>query len=173
MTTANFGLRQGLIGGLILIIMSLFINMSGMMEKSIFTAGLFGMLQFIVFLGIIIYGIGAYSKKYAEGSFTFGDGFKLGLTITLIMGIITIIFGYIYQTYIDPDMTERMVSSVLEFMEDRGLPEEQIQATIDKMREANENPLSQLPKSLATYLILGAIASAIGAAIFKKKEQFA
>jgi uncharacterized membrane protein (DUF106 family) len=173
MTTASFGLRQGLIGGLIMIILSLLLNMSGMMEKNMIAAGLLGMLLFVVFIGIVIYGIGAFSKKHAEGTFTFGDGFKLGITIALIMGIISVIFGYIYQTFIDPDQMERMASSMLEFLENRGVPEDQIQATIDKMREGSENPIAQLPRGLMMYLIIGAIASAIGGAIFKKKETFA
>lgn len=173
MTTASFGLRQGLIGGLIMIILTLLLNMSGMMEKSMITAGLLGMLIFVIFIGIIIYGIGAFSKKYAEGTFTFGEGFKLGITIALIMGIITVIFSYIYQTFIDPDQIERMASAMLEFLEDKGVPEAQIQDTIDKMREARENPIAQLPKGLMMYLIIGAIAAAIGGAIFKKKENFA
>ncbi len=67
-------------------------------------------LQIAISVGVTVYGIKAYKNENA-GFLTLGQGLKTGLAISLVAGIIAVIFNYIFMNFIDPDF----VTKTLEF----------------------------------------------------------
>lgn len=69
-------------------------------------------LQLIISVGVIIMGLKAY-KTANQGFLTIGQALKTGVAISLIAGIIAVIFNYFFMNYIDPDFIQK----VMEFSE--------------------------------------------------------
>ncbi len=63
-------------------------------------------LQMIISVGIIVMGLKAYREANA-GYLTIGQALKTGVAISLIAGIIAVIFNYFFMHYIDPDFIQK------------------------------------------------------------------
>lgn len=63
-------------------------------------------LQLFISVGVIVYGIKAFKTGNA-GFLSISQSLKTGLAISLIAGIIGVIFNYIFMNYIDPDFIQK------------------------------------------------------------------
>ncbi|WP_026449703.1 DUF4199 domain-containing protein [Aequorivita capsosiphonis] len=66
-------------------------------------------VQLAISIGVIVYGIKAF-KTGNEGFLTLGQALKTGVAISLIAGVIAVIFNYIFMNYIDPDFIEKAMA---------------------------------------------------------------
>ena len=98
-----------------------------------------------------------------------GEGLKIGVGLSLISGIIGVIFGLILGEFIDPEMQEKAITFAVESMRDAGMTEEQINQRMEGQREPNY-PL-QIGVGLIFSIVLGFIGSLVPALTIKKQED--
>lgn len=63
-------------------------------------------LQLLISVTVTVYGIKAYKTGNA-GFLTLGQALKAGLAISLVAGLIAVIFNFVFINYIDPDFIQK------------------------------------------------------------------
>lgn len=116
---------------------------------------------------------GTDGKKIADATksmpIPFGPLFKGGMLITLVIAIISILYFQLYCNIIEPDFVEHILEQSGKQMAEKGLSEEQI----DKALEMSKTFMSPGIMSVISFfssLLMGALISVIGAAIFKNEK---
>jgi AICAR transformylase/IMP cyclohydrolase PurH len=154
---------KGLVIGLILIILAL-----ASYFANIEVSGPVQWIGYAVFIGGIIWSVYSYGKQMDYNS-TFGKyfahGFKVAALVTAIMIIYVVIFIILF-----PDFKEKAIDKArISMREKNNLTEEQMTQAIEMTRKFFMVFL--IGGTLVGYLILGALAALIGAAITKKQPN--
>ena len=169
-------LNSGLIFGVILVIIQLAFWMFNFIPVGIGKS----MLMLLFNLTVYIVGVWWFTKSYRNGILngfiSYGHAYLYGLTVIILSTILVIIYNYIFNAFIDPEYTTRVLKTTAnwteEFMRNKGMPETQISDTITKiMAKAHPSAISTALKSLLGGVIMGAIVSLISSAIAKKIEN--
>ncbi len=63
-------------------------------------------LQLLISVSVIVYGIKAF-KTENTSFLTLSQALKTGLAISLVAGIIAVVFNYIFMNFIDPDFIQK------------------------------------------------------------------
>ncbi len=167
--TGKIALKYGIILGLVGIVFSLMLYSQELHYQLDFKRLLFNIALGLVFVVVgTILAIKEF-KKANNGFVSLGQGLKMGVGLSLISGIIGIIFGFILAQVIDPDMQEKAINFAVESMRDAGMTEAQIDQRMEGQREPNY-PL-QIGIGLIFSIILGFIGSIIPALVLKKQED--
>jgi len=153
---------KGLIVSLILIVIGLVAHFAG-----IETASWYRWLPLVILFAAIVWGCTYYSNQL-DGYVTFGNIFSHGFKMSAVITVILIVWTLLSLTIIFPEMKEKSLEIARQQMEDRGkMSSEQIDQAIDMTRRFF------LPFTIGYILfgtlIVGAIASLLGAAVAKKK----
>jgi hypothetical protein len=153
---------KGLLIAFILIIIGLVAHFAGIETQSWYR-----WLPLVILLAAIIWGCIYYANQH-DGYVTFGNIFAHGFKMTAVITVILIVWTIISLTVIFPEMKEKSLEIARQQMEDRGkMSSEQIDQAIDMTRRFF------LPFTIGYILfgtlIIGAIASLVGAAVAKKK----
>ena len=125
-------------------------------------------IGYLVFIGGIIWSVMSYGKQINHNA-TFGNyfahGFKVSAMITAIMIIYMIIFIMVF-----PDFKEKAMEEAKKSMQSKNnLTSEQINAGLEMTRKFFNVFL--IGGTLVFYLLFGALASLVGAAITKKQPN--
>jgi len=169
-------LNNGLIFGVILIILQLAFWMFNIIPIGI------GKSMLILVFNLVVYTFGlwwftkSYSNSMLGGYIGYGHAFLYGLTVCLFSTILVIIYNFIFNKFIDPEYTTRVIKATAnwteEYMKSKGVPDSTITDTIDKMMaKAHPSAISTALKSLLGGVIMGAIVSLISSAFAKKVED--
>ena len=126
-------------------------------------------VPYVLLLLGLIWAIRDRREKILGGNITFGEGFITGLVFSLVVSVITAIFGYIMMTMIAPDMIDEILKMQETKLVEKGLSEEQI-ATAQRMSAPFMKPPILMLFGLVFYTLFGLVASLIVAAIFKKEN---
>ncbi len=131
-------------------------------------------VAFLAFTGItfivtlVLYGItGARQRKAMGGYITLKDAFAAIFMAILISSVITTIWGLIYAKLIDPEVSEKIKTATLGFMERMKVPAEQLDKTsadIDQTLADSTKPkflIYNFAKSLVISSIFGFIVALI------------
>jgi Protein of unknown function (DUF4199) len=153
---------KGFIIGLIMIAFSLTVSFLGLQSNSIFQWFGYG-----IFLIGIILAISQYGKQLNYNS-KFGDYFAHGFKVSAVVTLLMIVFLIIFMT-VFPEFKDKAMDEARKGMTTKNLSEEQIEKAIDITRKFFMVFL--IGGALLGYLLFGAIASLIGAAITKKDPQ--
>ena len=156
--------KFGLIGGFAGILVSLSIFFANLQYESWSK-----WLQSLVMLAAIILGIKAIADANKVKLISFGDLFKGGMLITFILSLISILYFLVYSNIIEPDFIDNLMDVSKKEMLEKGLSEEQTETALNISRKFM-SPGIMAVISLVSSLIIGAITSAIGAAIFKNEK---
>lgn len=153
---------KGLIVALLLIVLGLVGHFAG-----IETQAWFRWLPLIILLAAIIWACTYYSTQL-NGYVTFGNVFAHGFKMTAVITIILILWTAISVTLIFPEMKEKALDTARQQMEDRGTMSS---AEIDRAVDITRRFFMVITIGYILFgtLIVGAIASLIGAAAAKKK----
>lgn len=153
---------KGLIIGLILVVLGLVIYF-----LKLDINGPVKWIGYIVFIGGIIWSVNSYGKQVNYNS-TFGNyfahGFKVAAFITAILIIYVVIFNALF-----PDFKEMAIEESRKGMMKKNLTPEQIDQGIAITKKFFM--VFVVGGTLVIYLIVGAIASLIGAAVTKKEPN--
>lgn len=125
-------------------------------------------LQLLISVSVIVYGIKAYKTGNA-GYLSLGQALKTGLAISLIAGVIAIIFNYIFMNYIDPDFVQNTLDFSREQMieQNPNMTQQQIDAAME-MSAKFMSPWIMSAFAMIATLFFGFIISLIAGLIMKK-----
>ncbi len=168
-------LTYGFYLALISIAISVVIWAGGLLESMGLFGGIFiGLGSFLITFIVLFIFAKSYRIKDLGGYASFGDIFKFAMLVILISTIISLIYTYIFNAFIDPDYMEHIMAvmqqKTLDFMEGKGVPDAQMDKAIEKFKEI-PTMAKTLRQTALNGLIGGAIISLIVAAIVKKKEE--
>jgi len=125
-------------------------------------------LQLLISVGIVAMGLKVYRTENS-GFLTLGQALKVGVAISLIAGIIAIIFNYIFMNYIDPDFVQKTLEFSKEQMieQNPNMTQEQMDMAMD-MSARFMSPLWMSAFALLGTLFFGFIISLIAGLIMKR-----
>ncbi|NND77116.1 MAG: DUF4199 domain-containing protein [Flavobacteriales bacterium] len=166
-------IKYGLIGGAIFILYSLITQIVGMEH---FVSLWVYLLTFVFMIVWVFVSIGK-QRKANGNSISFKNALISGMISFGIMTLITTVYGILYFNVIAPDakyeLTELIIESTVESMENFGAPQDSIDQFLDndaeKMPEQFETG-SQIV-SYFKQLIFGLVISLIAALILKRKPE--
>lgn len=162
----NYGLILGVISILIAVVMYV---MNLYIEKS----WIGGTLSFAAMIVIIAYGISEF-KKSSGGYLSLGQALKIGVGISLISGIIVLIYQFIFMNYIEPDFMENMMQMQFDQMIEQNpdMSKEQIDMSMEMGRKFS-SPWITTAISIIGSLFFGLIISLIVGLVMKKENTHA
>ncbi|MBQ4821804.1 DUF4199 domain-containing protein [Aquimarina sp. MMG016] len=129
------------------------------------------LIGFVILIGTIMYGLTAF-KKANEGYITLGEALKIGVGISLIGGIVGVIWTILLMNVIEPDMVNQITEAQRTQMIERfpDMPEEQLNQSIE-MAAKFTSPYIISAFALIGNLFFGFIISLIGGLIIQKKKD--
>lgn len=160
----NSATKFGIITGLVSIILSLVFYFTNV-EYDTWSR----YVSILISMILIFIGVKSIADENANKFISFGSLFKAGMLITLILAIISIAYFYIYTNFINTDFMDGLMQVQKEQMADKGLSEEKIETAME-MAQKFSSPIFMTITSFLTFIVIGAISSAIGAAIYKKEK---
>jgi hypothetical protein len=154
--------QKGLLVSLILIVLGIAAYFGGFDTQSWYR-----WIPLLILLIAIIWACVYYSSQMNH-QVTFGNVFSHGFKMSAVITIILIVWGVLSVTIIFPEMKQKAIDTARQQMEDGGkLNDSQIEQSLDITRKYFL--LFVVIFTLFGTLVVGAIASLIGAAVAKKK----
>ena len=154
-------IRNGLIGGLIVIVWTLVKNMAGLATNTF--AGIVDLLIY----GFVIYSAIKGVRNLQGNHISFGKSVGVGVVACALMGLISGLFNYTYFNFIDPGAVDELVAFSLEAMSSF-LDEDMLEETAEAMKSSMTSLPTQAGTGLGSGVFFGLIGSLIGGAIMKK-----
>lgn len=162
----NIILNYGLLLGVLTILISLIVYASGNHLQPHWSVSLFSILFMIA---AIVYGI----KKFKESNNDFlswGQAVKIGVGISIIAALLSVIYNIIFVTYIEPDYMTQLMEIQTQGMLEQGMTDEEIEMAVS-MTEKFSSPYLSAAFGIIGSAIGGFIISAIAGAIMKRTEE--
>lgn len=128
-----------------------------------------GVVGFIALIVIIVLGI----KKFKTGNggyLSFGQAVKIGLLISLLSAVISIIYSQIFVNFIEPDFMNQMLEVQRTAWEDAQMTQEQMESA-EGMFETFSSPLITSLFSIVGAAFFGFVISAIAGAVMKRSQE--
>jgi hypothetical protein len=169
LTTKSVGIRYGLIGGIISIVLFLLfviVDIDTYLKIGRWTNT--GMVIVLIVLAHM------YFKKNGDGFMSYGQGIGIAFWMGLISSVVGSIFTYVYVKFFDQSMTTAIRESAISDMEKQGQSDEQIEMAM-KFVDMFTNPEALLFFGLF-FGILGTVVIALIVTLFTQKarpERFA
>jgi uncharacterized membrane protein (DUF106 family) len=161
-------MKWGLITGAVYVIFALINNILGVQEGGGFS--MVGLLTNTLILGATFFtiysGIKEIRDTQLDGFLTFGQGFKSGMGIALIACIVSAVFTYIYVSFIDPELINRVTAMTEAQWEEQNMPEEQMDMARQWMGYMM-NPTFMSLIAAVSVIFWGLIKSLIASALLK------
>ncbi|CAD5251423.1 MULTISPECIES: DUF4199 domain-containing protein [unclassified Imperialibacter] len=163
-TTRGVGMQYGVIVGIIMIIYGTLLQVSGLALE-------YQSLSYInyIFLAVVIYLAHKKFKEDGDGFMSYGQGLGIGFWISLIGGVISMVFSYIYMSFIDSTIMEQAMDKARYDMEEKGMSDAQIDQAMS-ITEKFMTPEMIFVMGIIGTLIFGFILSLIVSAITKKTD---
>ncbi len=166
-SSAKYSLTYGIVNGSFGIILGLMLYVLDMHYQN---DPIVQIIAAIVGIVIIMCGIIQF-KKENKGFLNLSDALKIGLGISLVGGLISVVFNYLMMNFIDPDTLEKG----FEFAKQKMLsndPEMSAETAnqIIEMSKGFYTPLSMTLTTIIVSLIFGFLVSLIGGLIVKKSQ---
>ena len=161
-------LRWGLITGLILVVLSLVLQFSGVVDPSTGKGNWISMLLSIatMFFGLYM-AITKHRDEDLGGHITFGRSLGVGMYTALIYSLIAGVFTLLYFTVIDPEMVDMIKNNAIAQMESQGMSDAEIEQGMS-VAGMFMSPVAMTIMSLVSNMFLSFIFALIVAAIAKK-----
>ncbi|MFK5878671.1 MAG: DUF4199 domain-containing protein [Flavobacteriaceae bacterium] len=116
-------INYGLILGLISILISVTVYATGHTYDQHWSVGV---VSFLIMVAVIVMGI----KKFKEsngGFLKLGEAIKIGMGIALISGIVSVVYTFIFTSYIEPDFFTNLIQVQEQKWIDAGMADDQIE----------------------------------------------
>ncbi|MBT0608151.1 DUF4199 domain-containing protein [Aequorivita echinoideorum] len=131
-------------------------------------------LQLGISISIIVYALKIF-KQGNSGYLTLGQAIKIGLAISVIAGIVAVLFNFIFINYIDPEFVAKTMDYSREQMieQNPNMTQEQIDSAMS-ISEKFMSPLIMSAFAIIGSLFFGFIISLIAGVIMKRNppQQF-
>lgn len=163
-TPSSVAVHYGLLTGLVSIIY-LFVVYVARLESN--TA--VGWLAVVFSVGGIYLAHQTYKAQHG-GFMSYGEGLGIGVLLSLVSGLLTAVFNYVYREFIDPELGERMMEAVRAKMEAGGnVSDEQIEGMVKMTAKLSSGPLG-FAVGLVTAAVFGVVLALIVSAFTKNKR---
>lgn len=160
----NTSVKFGIIGGMSCILVSVGLFLTNMQFEN--WARWLGVVVLIL---VVILGIRTIAEENKNKIIPFGSLFGGGMLITLIIALMSILYFFLYLNFIETDFTRKVLEISRQQMAEKGLSEEQIEKSLE-MAKTFTSPWIMAVFALLGNLFFGALASLMGAAIYKKEK---
>ena len=160
-TTSSVAIRYGLLTGLVYVIFLFVVFVVGLEANT--AVGWLG----LVFPIGGIYLAHQHYKTRNSGFMSYGQGLGIGVLLSIVSGLLTGVFNYVYRTFIDPEMNGRMLETVRTKMEEGGnMSDEQIDGALKMSAKFSSGPVG-FAVGLVVAVISGFIIALIISAFTK------
>ena len=160
---SKVGMRYGLIAAVLLIVYGLVLQFT-----ELYTNQALGWVSYLVLAVLIYLAHGAF-KDGGDGFMSIGQGLGIGMLVSVIAGVISSLFTFIYLKFVDDSMIEKIMDAQIEKMEEQGLDD----ATIDQAMKTVEKmmtPPMMFIMGIVAMAFIGFIISLIVSLITKKNN---
>jgi tetrahydromethanopterin S-methyltransferase subunit G len=164
-TTTSVGLRYGVLTGLVIIIYSFVLFAT---EQEMNQALGWVSIAVLPIAGIIL----AHKafKQANAGFMSYGQGLGIGVLLSLVSGLLTAVFSYVYRTFIDPDLSGRMLEKMRAKLEAMGsMSDAQIDQTLGMSTKFSTGPIG-FAVGILSAVLFGLVFSLVIAAITKNSK---
>jgi len=174
-TILQFAMSNGVVLGIILIILSLLMYIMDVIPDTLGKMILIPLFNMILVIIFVVVGTKNYRKKILDGFISFKDAFLVGFLIILFAYILRYFYDLIFNLIIDPGYVERLYESLINWFYDfysrAGVPESQIEQYMERLENQRDNytPLRAFFTGILTSAVLGSILCLITGAILKKE----
>lgn len=159
-SASSVGIRYGLITGLVMVILTLGLNMSGLEQSPA------KWLSLVVLVGGI-WMAHTFFKQHNQGFMSYGQGLGIGSLLGGIAGLLNGVVSYVYINFIDTEFLTRSMERARADMEAQGkLSDEQIEQALAMAAKFTNGPFMLIGAILGT-LLFGFLLSLIISAITK------
>ncbi len=174
-------LKASMNAGIILAVVSILINVVIWVTNLMESMGLFasmGLMILMLLITVIL--LVVLTKRYRindlNNTIKFKEAFFFGLLVVLFSTVISSLYQYIFNNFIDPGYQERIMANMQEktynFMTNMGSSEDQIEKAMnDFQAKGTPTPIEVLKQSVIFGIIGGSIMSLISSAIVKKNKD--
>jgi hypothetical protein len=173
----QFTMTYGAILGIVSVMFSLILYMTGFMPYNFKRMILVGLTSLIITIVFLVVGTKSYRDKILGGSISYWNAVITGLLIVAFSTIIASFYTLIFNLYIDPEYTGKMIEASknwwYDYLNNIGAPDYQIEQTMDRMDKqlADATPLKTFFQSIYTSVIFGFVLSLITSAFIKKQPN--
>lgn len=157
------GILLGIAGILVSVLKYTF--SSNYLEKNIWEQ-IIGIILMIVF---IYYAINTF-KKQNNSFLSMSQSIKIGLGVTVISALFTLLYIYIFSNFIEPDFKNKILDLQIKEMEKANTPQETIKASMSMMKNYIM-PIMYM-SIIIISLLIGLVTSFIIGAVLKKDNSF-
>ena len=154
------------IKGILISLIIIIIGIAGYFTDLAFSSWYSWAVNGLLVLAIIFACIHYANQK--DGYVTFGNVFGHGFKVTAVVTVILLIYTLLAMTVLFPDMKQRIFDMQQAQMEEKNLPDDQIETAMNMMKKYFM--LFLVLGVIVGNLIFGCIGSLIGAAVAKKKK---
>ena len=162
-STTQVALKWGAITAIVLMVFSTIVNVTGNTGNQSLNYLVYPML-----LAGIIMAIREF-KSLNNNFLSFGQGFGTGTLTSAVAAVLNGIYTYVYMTFIDTTLTEKIMDKAREEWEKRGM-------TAEQMEQAEHyTKMFMSPGALFAFVVIfhglfGIVVSLIASAIMKKDK---
>jgi F0F1-type ATP synthase assembly protein I len=165
----KLSIRNGLIiAGVVIVLSLVFWVVDPLLQ---YTNTWVSMLNFVIVIALLVV-LGLETRKVVGGYWTFGEAFKSLLLMSVIISVLTVLFHYILNAFIDPTLPDRVSEALIAKLNDQFSSSGMSQERIDEFTKSMDGKFAATPKNEAVNLGIGllvyAIIDLIIAAIIKK-----
>jgi membrane protease YdiL (CAAX protease family) len=166
LSPGKFAKNYGIILGLILIVISVIMYVTGMqLEGKQWPMYIF----YIIFPVVVIYAINQFKKEQGN-LLTIGESIKVGLVVAVVSALVFAVYNLLFNYVIDSEFTQQVMQAEMDRqLESGALTEEMIEQSAS-IREIFTNPFVGSTIFIALSAIFGLIYSLIGGLIMKREE---
>lgn len=164
-TTTRTALKYGLIFGVVSIIYSTMLFVTGQVSSS--------WASWLIF-AISITGMVLAMKAFRDengGFMSYGQGLGIGTTLAVVSSFISTTYSLIYTQFIDTTINQQILDKTRTDMENRGMEDAQIDQAM-AFSEKIMSPGLSFGVSIVAAAIFGFIISLVVSAIMKKEKPF-
>ena len=160
-------INYGIILGSISVLFQLMLFFLDMHYKNDSTAGI---VSLIIMIGVLLYSFISY-KRINGGYLLLLEALKIGLGVSLISALISIIYTQILINFLDPETMRKSLDLTMDTMrsENPEIPQEALD-TARSIQEKMSSPLIFSSVQIIFSLFFGFIISLIGGLIVKKSR---
>ncbi|MCX2742192.1 DUF4199 domain-containing protein [Pontibacter anaerobius] len=162
-SVGSVALKWGFIFALIGVIFTLVLMVSGLAENRWISS-----LAYLILIG----GIAVAMKNFKaenHGFISYGQGLGIGAIVSVIYGLLSGTFSWLYMEFVDPEYMNRIMEKQRVEMLQQGMTDEQIDAGM-AIAENFQGPVAIILGSAVVTLIIGFILSLIISAIMKNSR---
>jgi hypothetical protein len=168
-TIVTFGLISGAVSAVMLAVTIRFADWIG------FDRGeYFGYTVIVLSLLLVYFGIRSYRESVGNGEITFGRGFVLGISITVISCLCYVLAWEILYFYFLPGFMDKYTAYTVQKMTTAGASAAAIQAQVEQMRRYKamyDNPLMNAAITFIEPFPIGLLMTLVSAALLRKKTK--